>query len=457
MHAGQRSALHETIVQHVHDVITVVDADGIVRFINDEVVPRQTARQGETVGREALSWVHPDDRGLILEQRAWLRGRADRTSRTIARVRQTDGSWRHVETHGVNLLDDPEVRGLLYVTRDVEDRVQAEQALVRALAAQSEMADLGARALRSLDVDDVIEDALARTASLLSAPYVTLLLLADGGRLQVRLQHGPRPLPPGHDWPLDGTSAGAALAARSPTAVEDLDVDDRFRATAEQAEQGVLSGADVLLEGADGPLGVLGAADTAPRRFSSGDVQLLQGLANVVAGALEREQRERSALVQALHDPLTGLPTRPLFTDRLEHALGRVRRGSGEVAVMLVDLDRFKAVNDAWGHAAGDEVLRALGPRLAACARASDTVARYGGDEFVVLCEDDVTHLGVARVAAAVRRACAEPVVLATGESVLLSGSVGLAWSVEEGLDAQALLRAADAAMYRDKQAAAGL
>lgn len=450
MRAERRGTLHASILRHVRDIVSVVDADGVVRFVNG-VTPRHGHDPEQSVGVEALSFVHPDDRALALERRSWLLGAPGRTTDTVLRVRQGDGSYRHVETHGVNLVDDPQVQGLLYVTRDVEDRARAEIGLVHALGAQSVVADLGVRALRSADVEEVLQDALARVTALLGTPYATLLLL-DGSDLTVRLQRGPQPLPLRYPWPTIGTQAGATLTRRHPVIAEDLVRDEHFRLLPELAERGVVAGLDVPLEGVDGPLGVLSAQSTTPRLFSPVDVQFLQGVANVLAGALERERRERSAVERALHDPLTGLPTRSLFDDRLAHALTRVRRGGGEVAVLLVDLDRFKAVNDSWGHAAGDKVLRALGPRLAACTRASDTVARYGGDEFVVLCEDDVRHVGVSRVAAAVRRACADPFVLPCGETVLLSGSVGVGWSVEEGADAAALLSAADAAMYRDKQ-----
>jgi diguanylate cyclase (GGDEF)-like protein/PAS domain S-box-containing protein len=451
MQAEERSALHESVVRHVRDVITVVGADGLVRFVNHSHL--EVDEPSDAAGSDMLDWVHPDDRAMVQERQSWLLGEPGRTSTTVVRVPSGDGGWRHVETHGTNLVDDPDVQGVLYVTRDVEDRARAEVTLVHALGAQSLVADLGVRALRSEDVDSVLRDALERAAGLLGTPWVTLLLLDPDERLRVRLQVGPDPLPTGHAWPAGvRTQAGATLARRHPTISEHLALEERYEATPEQAARGIVSGLEVVLEGVDGPIGVLGAHGTSPRLFSPVDVQFLQGVANVLASALERADRERRAVVQALHDPLTGLPTRSLFADRLEHAVSRIRRQGGQVAVLVVDLDRFKAVNDSWGHAAGDEVLRALGPRLAACARASDTVARYGGDEFVVLCEEDVRHVDVARVAAAIRRACAEPVSLSTGETVMVSASVGISWSVEQGPDAAALLAAADASMYLDKR-----
>ena len=451
MPGGDQEALHQTIVRHVTDMITVVSPDGIVRFVNHAGIERAKQQARTAEGSESLSWVHPDDQELTLERRQHLLEAPGRTTTTVLRVRAPDG-WRHVETHGVNLVDDPHVQGLLYITRDVEDRARAETLLVRALAAQNVVADLGLTALRSSDVDSVIGDALAGVAAVLGTTWVTLLLV-DRGALRVRRQIGPSPLPPGRRWTAgDTTQAACTLASRHATVSDDLAAEDRFAVAPEQSAQGVRSEADVPLEGAAGPFGVLVAGATEVRSFGPSDGQFLQGVANVLAGALEREQRERSAVVAALHDPLTGLPTRPLFSDRLAHALSRAQRSGHQLAVLLVDLDGFKRVNDQCGHGAGDAVLRALGPRLATCARASDTVARYGGDEFVVLCEDEVTHVGVARVAASIRRACAEPVQLPDGTSVRVSASIGIAWSVEEGVDADALLAAADAAMYRDKR-----
>ena len=451
MQAGEREGLHETIVRHVSDIITVVGADGIVRFVNRAGMAAAEEQARSAQGSESISWVHPDDQDLTLERRQHLLGGPGRTTSTVLRVRTPDG-WRHVETHGVNLVDDPHVQGLLYITRDVEDRARAETLLVRALAAQNVVADLGLKALRSSDVDSVVRDALSAVAAVLGTTWVTLLL-EEAGALRVRLQVGPNPLPVGRRWTEgDTTQAAFTLASRHATVSEDLDAEDRFAISPEQSTQGVRAELAVPLEGAGGPFGVLSAGGTEPRPFGPSDVQFLQGVANVLASALERAQRERSAVVAALHDPLTGLPTRPLFTDRLEHALSRARRLGTPLAVLLVDLDGFKRVNDQLGHGAGDQVLRMLGPRLAACARAADTVARYGGDEFVVLCEDDVTHVGVARVAASIRRACSEPVLLHDGTPVIVSASIGTAWSVEEGVDADALLAAADAAMYRDKR-----
>ena len=162
---------------------------------------------------------------------------------------------------------------------------------------------------------------------------------------------------------------------------------------------------------------------------------------------LQRSVIER----RADHDGLTGLPNRMLFGDRLARALSHARRNDLPVAVMVVDLDRFKGVNDSLGHAAGDELLQQTAQRMRACVRDEDTVARLGGDEFALL----LPHVsGIEGAVAAARRllaAFAEPVELA-GQPVKVSPSIGISLFPQDGGDADLIVAGADAAMYRAKE-----
>ena len=178
-------------------------------------------------------------------------------------------------------------------------------------------------------------------------------------------------------------------------------------------------------------------------------------MANVISSAVDRNLVEAEVRHRALHDPLTGLPNRALALDRLEGALARRRRDGRAVAVLLADLDQFKLVNDSLGHAAGDDLLIALAPRLHDAVRPSDTVARLGGDEFLVVCEQlDGAHEAI-RVAERVAQAINQPIVLSAGEH-FITASIGIA--VAESADAlpEDLLRDADAAMYRAKERGRG-
>jgi len=158
---------------------------------------------------------------------------------------------------------------------------------------------------------------------------------------------------------------------------------------------------------------------------------------------------------QAFHDSLTGLANRALLKDRVEHALIRVQRRRRPLAVLFLDLDRFKAINDSFGHASGDALLIAVSTRLKDCLRAEDTVARLGGDEFAVLVENLASEAEVRIVADRVREAFRDPIVI-DGRELAVAASIGIAISEAGDETADDLLRNADLAMYRAKGAGGG-
>jgi diguanylate cyclase (GGDEF)-like protein len=206
----------------------------------------------------------------------------------------------------------------------------------------------------------------------------------------------------------------------------------------------------VPVRGKDGVVGALNLYRVR-RRFDDEDLELVKLFANHVAIALENAAMNEQLINAALTDPLTGLPNRRLFVDRVSHALDRRERTSGKVAVLFLDLDRFKLVNDGLGHAAGDAVLHAVGQRLRNSLRASDTVARLGGDEFGILVDDVEDIAEAEQTAQRVFDALAEALPY-DGRTVVVRASIGLA--IDRGAEtssADELLRDADTAMYRAK------
>ena len=176
-------------------------------------------------------------------------------------------------------------------------------------------------------------------------------------------------------------------------------------------------------------------------------------LVGTIQDITERKVAEEAILFQAGHDSLTQLPNRALFLDRLGHVLARRSRHPAGAAVLFLDLDRFKWLNDSLGHAAGDELLVAVAARLRDAIRSEDTVARFGGDEFVVLCEDVADESEAEALADRIASILAQPVIVA-GEETTVTVSVGIAFAppAGSGENPESLVRDADAAMYRAKE-----
>ena len=166
-----------------------------------------------------------------------------------------------------------------------------------------------------------------------------------------------------------------------------------------------------------------------------------------LAAAMTEELRH-----MAQHDPLTGLPNRALFSDRLNQELARAKRQSGRLAMVFLDLDYFKPINDNFGHDVGDEVLRQVATRLQECVRATDTVGRMGGDEFVVLLAQLSESDSISTLAEKLHQTLRQPFVVAEHE-MSVSCCIGVAVYPENGVDALALTKGADEAMYRAKEA----
>jgi len=277
---------------------------------------------------------------------------------------------------------------LLAVGRDISDQ-RAAEARLRAVAA------MGERALAGADPADLANDAVGQLRNLLPVTAA-----------EVRL------------------ADGSALATFGPV-----------------PETGIR-----LTIGAGGELFVAPTRD-----LSEEELSFVRAVAHTLASGLARLRDEERMRHEAVHDPLTGLANRTLLRDRLQHALARFERDRGETGVLFVDLDNFKQINDAHGHAAGDAALVELSRRLQTAVRPGDTIARLGGDEFVALCEhvDEESALAVGRrLLEAIRLP-----FTAGGAEHELSASIGIALGHS---DPDVLLANADAATYRAKAAGRG-
>jgi diguanylate cyclase (GGDEF)-like protein/PAS domain S-box-containing protein len=438
-------------------IVYVADAGevGLWRYVSPQIQEILGFTPEEWLADSGLwaSRLHPDDRARVLaSEAAHLRGRSD-LGASEYRMRHRSGRVVWIRDDAV-LVRTPEGRALWHgVLSDITAGKVAERELERRAAQQAAVARLGEHALEGARPLELMQEAVAFAASILEHESAAVLeLVPEESSLVLRAAVG---------WPDEaiGTTrsptgaashAGFTVLTRGPVVVEDWLTETRFGMSAMVKQIGARSGAAVPIEGHAGPIGVLGVQSTEPRRYTKGDLDFLQGLANVLADAIERQSTEDRIRHQALHDPLTGLPNRALFLDRLEHALSRLPRRQSLAAILFLDLDRFKLVNDSLGHQVGDELLAAVAPRLKRAVRTSDTVARFGGDEFGILLEDISAEHDAIEMAERIAATFTRPFLLA-GSEHFVTTSIGIALARGGELAAE-LIRNADAAMYRAKE-----
>ena len=354
--------------------------------------------------------------------------------------------------------ENGEVESVLVVASDITRRTRAEQRFASHARQQVAVAELGRFALKSRDLETLMSEAVKIATATLDVDGGGILELSDDGEdLTIVAGVGfPDGIVGEHRIGLaKSATAGYTLASGEPTIVADLAAETRFKPPAFLLGLGVVSIVSVPIHGKGRPYGVLDVRTSRLRAFSEDDVAFLVSIATLITVAVERHRDEQATRHAALHDPLSGLPNRTLALDRLGQALSRRRREHIDVAVFVLDVDRFKMINDSFGHAAGDEVLLALAARLIAAVRDSDTVARLGGDEYIVICPDVHGIVGATEIAERLTCAVTSRLVLDSGEHSF-SISIGIALAEGRHGTPESLLGDADAAMYRAKERGRG-
>jgi diguanylate cyclase (GGDEF)-like protein/PAS domain S-box-containing protein len=444
-------ARYRALVRHLPDtVVALYDTDLLGVSIEGPRVT-EVGYPKEAFEGKPLSRVMPaaDYDRLEPLYRAALDGRQS----SIELQPLENGVVYHLEIIPFRPVPGGPVEGVFNVARDVTERKRAEAEAGQRTAQQAAVAELGVAALEGTEVASLMDEAVTLVARTLGVEFCELLELTDD-REALRLSAGTgwRPglvrtalMPMG-----SGFHAGFTWGSRGRVVVEDYAEERRFRPTALLRDHDVVSSAAVTLASKRSPFGVLGAHSSTRRSFRPDEVDFLQAIANVLAEAIVRQSAESKVRHQALHDPLTGLPNRSLLLDRLDHWAHRAERDRSTAAVLFVDLDNFKVINDALGHDHGDRLLCAVADRLQQVLRPSDTIARVGGDEFVVFCEDIPSEHEALQMVDRLVRALDAPFDLG-GQPQHATASVGIALG-DGALEPEVLIRNADVAMYRAKE-----
>ncbi len=437
------------------DCIVTMDARGEVVGWNSAAEETFGYRREEAIGRPLGELIVPEPlreahaRGLA----RYLAGGDPRIlgRRIELTACRADGTELPVELTITRVEGEPPVfAGYL---RDISRRRELERQLELRLEQQSAVAALGEHALRA-PLPDVIDEAVALVAAKLELDRCHVWeSLPDGERLLLRAGTGWDPAQIRFlTVPMEPQRLpGYTLVHGGPVLIEDFATDGRCRPPRLGAGERITSALTVSIPGPERPFGVIAGWMEERRAFTADDASFLRGVANVLSAAIQRDRVEAERLREALTDPLTGLSNRTLLIDRLEQALAKREGERGSVAVLYFDVDRFKAINDSLGHEGGDRLLVEVAERLRGILRPSDTVARFGGDEFVLIARDLPGEAAAVAVARRVAAAFAEPFVLC-GQPQLVSVSIGLTVADGRGASADDLLREADAAMYRAKR-----
>jgi diguanylate cyclase (GGDEF)-like protein/PAS domain S-box-containing protein len=393
----QSEERYRELFENANDVVYTHDMDGIVTSMNLAGERVSGYARDEIIGHHIHDLLVPEDRdraGEAMEKK--LRGETASTFYEVT-MRSKDGRRIPVELSTRMIFRNGEPVGVQGVGRDVSDRKDSE-ARYRLLFERNL-----AGVYRSTSTGEILDcnDACARLFGYESREE---LLGANA-----------------NDFYFDDS--------------------ERERVVQMLREQKQVSNLELRLRRRDG------ATVWVLENVTLRDEDVMEG---TIIDITDRKRAQEQVEYQAYHDSLTALPNRLLFRDRITVALAHARRSGRLSAVMFLDLDQFKLVNDTLGHTVGDRLLQAIGARLVTCVRAEDTVARMGGDEFTILLAELSDRRGASLVAQKVLEAVRHPVTIDEHE-LYVTTSIGIAVFPDEGVDAEALLKNADRAMYRAK------
>ncbi len=440
-------ALFGELIENAFEIIIIINVDGIICYANPSIKRVLGYTAAELIGMNLAQLVHADDApgtvALIGQIKSGRLTDGMRHHVIEACFHRKDGSRTTLESV-FKMLDTPTVKGIVVNARDITER-KFEETLRNGTSAILEM----------IATDMPVQEILMRLVKIIeshSDDIICAILLLKEDKVQLHFGAG-------SSIPLECMHAIEATAFAQRDAVSCIDIrqDVHWAGHLQHAEQHGLRAyhAQPILCSQGSILGMFNMYFKESRAPRETEMNIASSAIRLAAITLERHQANEKIGHMAYHDALTGLPNRILLKDRLNQAIVHAQRIKDGVALLFIDLDQFKLINDSLGHHIGDRLLQAVAQRLQFCMRKDDTLARFGGDEFVLVLMSPADGHSAGQVAEKIRDTL-QPPISVEGHELHVGCSIGISLYPDDGDDTETLMRNADIAMYHAKERGRG-
>ncbi len=444
---------YRTMIEHSNDLIWTLDKQGNFTYFNKSAEEISGYKPEDLLGKSYEPLVLPADLPRIKE--IFLETLNGTSQSYEVNVLRENGSVFVLSVNTAPIFESGQVVGSVSFGRDFTEQKHLEDELSREIEVNTAIADLSRTLLLTSSIDDISSLVLEYAKSLTNSRFGFV------GYIDPQTGYLICPTFTRDIWDACQVKdkeivfkkvsglRGWVLNNRKPLITNSLEDDPR--------STGIPAGHIPINRFMSVPamlgetlVGQVSLANSAIN-YTDKDVVVVERLAALYAIAVQRKRAEETITQLAYHDPLTGLPNRVLFNDRLSLAIGHANRNQQMLAVMMMDLDNFKDVNDALGHDTGDRLLKGVSERMVSLLRKTDTVARIGGDEFVFILSETAKPEDSVKIADIILHAFKEHFVI-DDHKIYITPSIGIAIFPDDGNDAETLVKNADIAMYHAKE-----
>ncbi|MFQ5956723.1 MAG: diguanylate cyclase domain-containing protein [Candidatus Brocadiales bacterium] len=451
----KKEALASSVMDNITDMLMVVNPqDYKIVAVNKAYLDKEDFPREEIANKTCYEVTHkrsdpcPEDICPLLET-----VKTGKVAKAEHNHYDKDGNEYYAEVTTAPLFD--EEKKLLYVlnvSRDITRRKRAEEALAKRAHLAALGADVGVALTKGVTLRTMLQQCTVAMAQHLDAAFARIWTLnKEEHVLELQASAGMYTHldGPHSRVPVGKLKIGVIVQERKPFLTNDV-VNEPWISDREWAKRegmAAFAGHPLIVE--DRLVGVMAMFAREP--LAEYTIEALASVADEIAVGIERKQAEETIQQMAYYDAVTALPNRTLFSDRLNMELAHAHRNRQMLALLFLDLDRFKVINDTLGHTIGDRLLKGVAGRLKNCVRGEDTVARMGGDEFTLILPGIVHVDDVTKVASKILESVKKPLMLDDYE-LNITISIGITIYPNDGEDAEILLRNADIAMYRAKE-----